>query len=89
MGCFTSVQALARVIGPNVPGRLYTFYGMYATYGLSLGLLAICLLITSCAFKRLTPSTGHEISQSQQNLVSQNKTEETPSQHETEENTHL
>ena len=79
MGCFTSVQALARVIGPNVPGRLYTFYGMYATYGLSLGLLAICLLITSCAFKRLTPSTGHETSQSQLNT----------SQNETEENTHL
>ena len=80
MGYLTSLNALARVIGPLVMGRIYTFYGMYATYGLSFGLLATCLLITSCAFKRLTASTGRKISP----LSSPNS-----SQLETEENTHL
>ena len=80
MGFLTSINALARVIGPLVMGRIYTFYGMYATYGLSFGLLATCLLITSCAFKRLTASTEPKISP----LSTPNS-----SQLETEENTRL
>ena len=55
MGVVTGINAFARVIGPLLMGRVYTFYGTYATYGLALGVLVVALAVSCLSYKRLSP----------------------------------